>query len=84
MKKGGRVLSTQASFAGEFVKIPDEGEEDVKSSHALDFLADAWSEEGKIEQADKALQLLGDKYDRIRKKYWDWRRSLLKEGRTAA
>jgi len=84
LRKGGRSLSSQGCFAGEFVKLPqgkgDEGE-DVKSSHALDFLADVWAEEGKVEDADKALRLLGDKYDRIRKNYWDWRRELLKEAK---
>ena len=80
LKKGGRKLSSLECFAGEFVKIPEDGsEEDVKSSHALDFLADTWSEEGKLEKADQALSLLGDKYDRIRKNYWDWRRGLLKQ-----
>jgi protein farnesyltransferase/geranylgeranyltransferase type-1 subunit alpha len=80
LQKGGRKLSTLECFAGEFVKIPeDETEEDVRSSHALDFLADVWSEEGKVNMADKALRLLGDKYDRIRKNYWDWRRGLLKQ-----
>jgi protein farnesyltransferase/geranylgeranyltransferase type-1 subunit alpha len=82
LRKGGRKLSSQECFASEFVKIPEEEEEeeeDIRSSHALDFLADIWSEEGKIEKADEALRLLGDKYDRIRKNYWDWRRGMLKE-----
>lgn len=79
LRKGGRKLSSQECFASEFVKIPEDGEEDIKSSHALDFLADVWVEEGKVEKADEALKLLGDKYDRIRKNYWDWRRGILKE-----
>ncbi|KAF8862824.1 farnesyltransferas-like protein [Acephala macrosclerotiorum] len=81
LKKGGRKLGSLECFAGEFVKLPEkegEGEEDVKSSHALDLLADAWTEKGDKEKADRALRLLGDKYDRIRKNYWDWRRALLK------
>jgi protein farnesyltransferase/geranylgeranyltransferase type-1 subunit alpha len=81
LRKGGRRFYSLEGFAGDFVKIPEEGEEDVKSSHALDFLADVWSEEGKVDQADQALKLLGDKYDRIRKNYWDWRRAVLKEDR---
>jgi protein farnesyltransferase/geranylgeranyltransferase type-1 subunit alpha len=80
LRKGGRKLSSVEQFAGEFVTLPEDGvAEDVKSSHALDFLAEAWSEEGKTEKADHALRLLADKYDRIRKNYWDWRRALLKE-----
>jgi protein farnesyltransferase/geranylgeranyltransferase type-1 subunit alpha len=79
LRKGGRKLSSQECFVSEFVKIPEDGEEDVRSSHALDFLADVWAEQGKIEKADEALQLLGDKYDRIRKNYWDWRRGTLKD-----
>jgi protein farnesyltransferase/geranylgeranyltransferase type-1 subunit alpha len=79
LKKGGRKLSSQEYFASEFVKIPEDGEEDIRSSHALDFLADVWAEEGKTEKADEALLLLGDKYDRIRKNYWEWRRGMLKE-----
>lgn len=78
LRKGGRGLATLEAFASEFVSIPEAGEEDVKSSHALDFLADAWGEKGEVEKADRALVLLGDKYDRIRKNYWDWKRGLLK------
>ncbi|KAG9244077.1 farnesyltransferas-like protein [Calycina marina] len=76
LRKGGRPLATQECFASEFAKI--ESEEEVKSSHALDFLADLWNEEGETEKADKALKLLGDKYDPIRKNYWEWRRKALK------
>jgi protein farnesyltransferase/geranylgeranyltransferase type-1 subunit alpha len=79
LRKGGRKLTSQECFASEFVRISEDGEEDIKSSHALDFLADVWAEEGKKEKADEALRLLGDKYDRIRKNYWDWRRGMLKE-----
>lgn len=82
LRKGDRGLKTVEDFAAEFVNL-GQGEgntgEDVKSSHALDFLADAWAETGNIEQADKALRLLGDKYDRIRKNYWEWRRTALEK-----
>jgi protein farnesyltransferase/geranylgeranyltransferase type-1 subunit alpha len=85
LKKGGMNLGSLGWFAEEFVKIPEDGrEEDVRSSHALDFLADVWCEEGKVEKADKALQLLAEKYDPIRKNYWEWRRALLKERMIAA
>lgn len=84
LKKGGRQLASVEQFASEFVKIPENGEEDVKSSHALDLLADAWAQEGRDKQADNALKLLGDKYDAIRKNYWDWRRSLLNVVEVAA
>lgn len=84
LRKGGRTLATLESFAAEFVTIPadgeGEGEEDVRSSHALDFLADAWAEMGETAKADRALVLLGDTYDRIRKNYWDWKRHLLSPG----
>jgi protein farnesyltransferase/geranylgeranyltransferase type-1 subunit alpha len=83
LRKGGRKLSTLECFAEEFVKLPDgEGKgEDVKSSHALDFLADVWGEEGsgKVDKADLALRLLGSKYDAVRKNYWEWRRGQLKD-----
>jgi len=80
LRKGGRKLGSLEWFAGEFVKIGEGEEEDVKSSHALDLLADIWAEKGENVKADKALRLLGDKYDRVRKNYWDWKRTELQEG----
>jgi len=79
LRKGSMKLSTQTCFAGDYAQIEEGEKEDVKSSYALDFLADAWAEEKNIDMADKALRLLGDRYDRVRKNYWDWRRTALKE-----
>ncbi|TGO16334.1 hypothetical protein BTUL_0029g00240 [Botrytis tulipae] len=81
LRKGGVKSESLEEFAGDFVKLGDaDGKgEDIRSSHALDFLADVWAEKGEWEKADKALELLGDKYDKIRKNYWDWRRGSFKE-----
>ena len=49
-------------------------ENQIKSSHALDFLADAYAERGENEKADKVLELLGTKADPIRRNYWEFRR----------
>ncbi|KAA8575227.1 hypothetical protein EYC84_004419 [Monilinia fructicola] len=71
------VELSQGRFEEGGVKMENGKGEDIRSSHALDFLADVWGEKGENEKADKALELLGDKYDKIRKNYWDWRRGLL-------
>jgi len=71
-------ISSLKGFAGEFASIeyPDE----VRSSHALDLLADIFAEQdGTNEDAVKALELLADRYDPIRANYWNWRKSRLTE-----
>ncbi len=83
LRKGGRKLGSLEGFVVEFVELGD-GKEDVKSSHALDFLADVWAEKGEVQKAERALELLGGKYDRIRKNYWDWRRDNLMAGMVEA
>lgn len=75
LKKNGRGLSQLKEFAEEFADLGREDE--VRSSHALDFLADAFAAEKDGERAGKALELLAKRYDPIRKNYWNYRRGLL-------
>ena len=77
LKKRGSGGGELEDFAKQFVDLAPEGE--VRSSHALDFLAEIWAERGEEEQenARQALELLAETYDPVRKNYWDYRRSLL-------
>lgn len=77
--KGGRKLGSVEEFASSFVKGLGEGEEgeDVQSTHALDLLAEIYAEKGDKEKADLSLRRLGQKWDRIRVGYWEWRRKCL-------
>ena len=68
-------------FAERFANLEEEDE--VRSSHALDFLADLYAEEQEKERSGKALELLARRYDPIRKNYWDYRRNLLGLGNLA-
>ncbi|KAH0842564.1 Protein farnesyltransferase/geranylgeranyltransferase type-1 subunit alpha [Fonsecaea pedrosoi] len=51
----------------------------VRSSHAIDWLADIYRLDGKIERSKACLDALGNKWDPIRRKYWDWRAKQLAE-----
>ena len=73
-KKGTRLVEMK-SFAEQYADL--EKEDEVRSSHALDFLADVYAEEEQKEKSAKALELLARRYDPIRKNYWDYRKSLL-------
>ncbi|KAI8630170.1 hypothetical protein F5Y19DRAFT_464058 [Xylariaceae sp. FL1651] len=77
--KGGRPLGTVREFAESFVTDLGEGEEKekVRSSHALDLLADIYKEAGEKEKAALCLRRLGEKWDRIREGYWAYRRRML-------
>lgn len=74
LKNQGQRLAELKTFAEVFANVD---QNDIRSSHALDFLADVHSERDEIEQAGKALDLLAQKYDPIRKNYWNYRRGLL-------
>ncbi|KAI4217700.1 MAG: hypothetical protein LQ351_000296 [Letrouitia transgressa] len=80
LRKRGSLAECR-KFAEEFADL--EREDQVRSSHALDFLADCYADEEK-EKAGRALELLARRYDPIRKNYWNYRRGLLGLGRVEA
>ncbi|KAL1624903.1 CAAX geranylgeranyltransferase alpha subunit [Diplodia seriata] len=75
-------LSTLKEFAQQYASVekPDE----VSSSHALDLLADIYSEESSKENAAKAYDLLAERFDPIRENYWNYRKSLLEQPKAVA
>lgn len=76
--KGGRSLGTVCEFVETFVtQLGDQEKEEVRSSHALDLLADIYKETGEKDKADLCLRRLSEKWDRIREGYWEYRRRLL-------
>ncbi|MCJ1397132.1 CAAX geranylgeranyltransferase alpha subunit [Xylographa trunciseda] len=79
LRKSGRGLGALAGFAEEFA---GERGGQVRSSHALDFVAEMWGQGGPEEKrkAERVLGLLADTYDPIRKNYWDYRKRLLGVG----
>lgn len=78
VRRSGMDIKELKSFAEEFADLGKA--EGVRSSHALDLLADILAEEkeadGKV-KAKEALDLLATRYDPIRKNYWEYRKSLL-------
>ena len=68
-------LATLKTFAEKFANVEDEDQ--IQSSHALDFLADIYTGERRHDKSGRALELLASKYDPIRKNYWEYRKTLL-------
>jgi protein farnesyltransferase/geranylgeranyltransferase type-1 subunit alpha len=75
LRRRGRGLDELEEFAGGFASL--EAPDAVRSSHALDALAEIWAGRKERERAERALGLLAERYDPVRKNYWDYRRSLL-------
>ncbi|KXT08561.1 hypothetical protein AC579_8309 [Pseudocercospora musae] len=79
VRESGVGLDTLKEFAELYADM-DVDVGGVRSSHALDLLADILGEEegegGKV-KAGKALDLLATRYDPIRKNYWEYRKGLL-------
>ncbi|KAI2703506.1 hypothetical protein CBS147332_7492 [Penicillium roqueforti] len=68
LRAAGRGLGEWEGFAGGFVS-----EGAVKSSHAVEWLADVFAEAGGEEKAVRMLTMLKEEFDPIRKNYWDYR-----------
>jgi protein farnesyltransferase/geranylgeranyltransferase type-1 subunit alpha len=77
LAKGGRSLSDVLEFSEQFVSNLGEEVEEVSSSHALDLLADAYSQAGDKDRARICLQRLWEKWDPVREGYWKYRASEL-------
>lgn len=85
LRNKGQGLEALKDFAEGFADVSREDE--VRSSHALDFLADVYAAEGKEqgrERAAAALELLARRFDPIRRNYWNYRRELLGLGSVKA
>ncbi|OJJ59925.1 hypothetical protein ASPSYDRAFT_200962 [Aspergillus sydowii CBS 593.65] len=79
LRAAGRPLSEWKDFAQKFVIDKRDGQGqlvdvEVKSSHAVEWLADVYAQGGTApDEAIRMLNLLKDKYDPIRKNYWNYR-----------
>lgn len=82
--KGGRKFGSVDEFVSQFVSGLGSEEERVTSTHGLELLAEVYTEKGETEKADLCLRRLGEKWDRIRLGYWQWRRQILKDEQIGA
>ncbi|KAL9092472.1 MAG: hypothetical protein Q9159_000819 [Coniocarpon cinnabarinum] len=89
-KRGRPVGRTLAEFAREFADVtpgcaPEGIGRDVelpaakvRSTFALDMLAEAYAaEDATKKEAEFAIRLLAERYDTMRRKYWEYRRMML-------
>lgn len=76
LRAAGRELKEWEGFVGAFVTT--ENGDGVRSSHALEWLAEVYAD-GQGEMAVEMLTLLKEKYDPVRKNYWDYRIRMLQQ-----
>ena len=51
----------------------------VRSSHAIEYLAKIYDRLGREDVSERALRSLAEKWDPIRRKYWEYRIKQIKE-----
>lgn len=73
-------ISSLQKFAAEFASVDSDGEDAVRSSHALDLLAEIYADKSQQDKAIKAYDLLANKYDPIRANYWAYLKGQLNQG----
>lgn len=87
LRRNGVTMAWLAGFAREFAAVEEgsaaraketESMPKVRSTFALDVLAEAYAEDATMRQeAAYALQLLAERYDTIRKNFWEYKRKKL-------
>jgi len=76
IRTSGMSISHLRGFAEQYASL--EEPDMVRSSHALDLLADILAEDKtSMEQAGEALDMLATRYDPVRKNYWEYKKGLL-------
>lgn len=76
VKKSGMGLASLKGFVGQYASV--EQPDAVQSSYALDILAEILGEEkSSKQQAAAAFDMLADRYDPVRKNYWEFRKNML-------
>jgi protein farnesyltransferase/geranylgeranyltransferase type-1 subunit alpha len=87
LAKGSRPLASVEGFCRELVDVErlgrDGQEEKVRSTHALDCLAEIFAMRGDRQMAGLALDRLAERWDPIRTGYWQYRKSLLQDPKEA-
>ena len=75
LRASDRSVSEWKEFALKFITANDANEVEVKSTHAVEWLADVYAEEQgqSVAEAVRMLTLLKEKYDPVRTNYWDYR-----------
>lgn len=75
LKRAGMSLGDVQVFCEGFVggRAADLLGDQVRSSHAVDWLADIYAADGDAERSKLCLQALATKWDPIRRKYWEYR-----------
>ena len=88
LAKGGRRFEELVPFALEFVELgggvkgeddDDKKEDVVRSSHALELLADHFEQKGDRTEAFRYWDLLIGKWDAVRAGYWQYRKKQIGE-----
>ncbi|RMZ75848.1 hypothetical protein DV737_g5099, partial [Chaetothyriales sp. CBS 132003] len=83
-----RATKVTQSVHGEGLGLGEEEQLDflgdsVRSSHAIDWLAEIYADIGQKELARSCLESLGKKWDPIRRNYWEYRQKLMERGEYA-
>ena len=80
VRRGGRGMEDMEEFCLRFVGVdgdvetldePDKGVKGVRSSHAVEWLAEIFGSRGDLKRAAECWDVLGRKWDPVRKNYWE-------------